>query len=122
MDSEINKMCQQKITTVMLRAATCCTARKVWRGQVPVQGHESGDAQNSGRAAAVAVSVTDSRHTAANAIDGAPPPNRVVIFQYPNKEASDKTWSESIKPWQMSEQVRKLADFPVFGVEAVEQK
>jgi uncharacterized protein (DUF1330 family) len=58
----------------------------------------------------------------ATAIDGAPPANRVLIFQYPNKEASDKAWSESIKPWQMSEQVRKLADFRVFGVEAVEQK
>jgi uncharacterized protein (DUF1330 family) len=54
----------------------------------------------------------------ATAIDGAPPPNRVLIFQYPNKEASDKAWSESIKPWQTSEQVRKLADFRVFGVEA----
>jgi hypothetical protein len=58
----------------------------------------------------------------ATAIDGVPPPNRVLIFQYPNKEVSDKAWSESIKPWQMSEQVRKLADFRVFGVEAVEQR
>jgi uncharacterized protein (DUF1330 family) len=58
----------------------------------------------------------------ATAIDGAPPANRVLIFQYPNKEASDKAWSETIKPWQTSEQVRKLADFRVIGVEAVEQK
>jgi uncharacterized protein (DUF1330 family) len=58
----------------------------------------------------------------ATAIDGAPPANRVLIFQYPNKEASDKARSESIKPWQMSEPVRKLADFRTFGVEAVEQK
>ena len=54
----------------------------------------------------------------ATAIDGAPPANRVLIFQYPNKEVSDKAWSQSIKPWQTSEQVRKLADFRVFGVEA----
>jgi uncharacterized protein (DUF1330 family) len=58
----------------------------------------------------------------ATAIDGAPPANRVLIFQYPNKEASDKAWSDSIKPWQTSEQVRKVADFRTIGVEAVEQK
>ena len=58
----------------------------------------------------------------ATALDGTLNANRVLIFQYPNKEASDKAWSQSIKPWQTSEQVRKLADFRVFGVEAVEQK
>jgi uncharacterized protein (DUF1330 family) len=56
------------------------------------------------------------------AIDGAAPANRVLIFQYPSKDAADKAWTESIKPWQMSDQVRRLADFRTIGVEAVEMK
>jgi uncharacterized protein (DUF1330 family) len=58
----------------------------------------------------------------ATAIDGTLTANRVLIFQYPNKAASDKVWSETIGPWETSDKVRKLADFHVIGVEGVEQK
>ena len=29
---------------------------------------------------------------------GAPPANRFLIFQWPNKEAADKVWAQSTKP------------------------
>ena len=30
---------------------------------------------------------------------GAPPANRFLIIEFPNKEAHDKFWAESAKPW-----------------------
>jgi uncharacterized protein (DUF1330 family) len=51
--------------------------------------------------------------------DGTPPANRFLIFQFPDKATSDRAWNESIKPWQTSENVRKLADFRVFGVAGI---
>jgi hypothetical protein len=48
--------------------------------------------------------------------------NRVLIFQYPSKEAMDKDWKANIEPWEMRADVRKLADFHAIGVEGVEQK
>ena len=54
--------------------------------------------------------------------DGAPPPNRFLIFQYADKDASDKAWNESIKNWQTSDKVRKLAEFRTWGVEGTQPK
>ena len=51
-----------------------------------------------------------------------PAANRFLIFQFANKATLDKAWTEHIKPWQMSEHVRKLADFHTISVEGVEQK
>ena len=48
--------------------------------------------------------------------------NRVLIFQYPSKEAIDKDWKANIELWEMRAAVRKLADFHAIGVEGVEQK
>ena len=58
----------------------------------------------------------------AQAIDATEVANRVLIFQYPNKEAADKDWKANIEPWEMRADVRKLADFHAIGVEGVEQK
>ena len=47
--------------------------------------------------------------------------NRFLIFQYPSKEAHEKVWTTSVKPW--IERVKgKFTDrFRVFGVEAAQQ-
>jgi uncharacterized protein (DUF1330 family) len=52
---------------------------------------------------------------------GAPPANRFLIFAWPNKEAHDKAWTETIKPWIDGEGT-KYADFREVGVEGIEQK
>lgn len=52
---------------------------------------------------------------------GAPPANRFLIFQWPNKEAADKVWAQSTKPWIDGEGV-KFADFRDVGVDGIEQK
>jgi uncharacterized protein (DUF1330 family) len=52
---------------------------------------------------------------------GAPPANRFLIFQWPNKEASDKVWAQTTKPWIDGEGV-KYADFRDVGLDGVEQK
>jgi len=51
---------------------------------------------------------------------GAAPPNRVLIVQWPNKEAADKNWTEVQKWWDSAGS--KYADFRDFGVEGIEQK
>ena len=48
--------------------------------------------------------------------------DRVLIFQYPSKEAMEKDWKANIEPWEMRADVRKLADFHAIGVEGIEQK
>jgi len=58
----------------------------------------------------------------ATAIDADSVANRVLIFQYPNKEAMEKDWKDNIAPWEMKPEVRKLADFHAIGVEGVEPK
>ena len=58
----------------------------------------------------------------ATVLDGTLDANRFLIFQFANKATLDKAWTEYIKPWQMSEHVRKLADFHTISVEGVEQK
>ena len=58
----------------------------------------------------------------ATALDGTLDANRVLIFQFANKAALDKAWSDDIKPWEMSDKVRKLAYFHAISVEGVEQK
>jgi uncharacterized protein (DUF1330 family) len=57
----------------------------------------------------------------AHGIVGAPPPNRFLIFVFPNKEAHEKYWAESVKPWMDGEGM-KYADFRAVGAEGVEQK
>ena len=56
------------------------------------------------------------------AVDAESVASRVLIFQYPNKEAMEKDWKDNIAPWEMKPEVRKLADFHAIGVEGVEQK
>jgi uncharacterized protein (DUF1330 family) len=51
-------------------------------------------------------------------LDGAPPPNRYLIFQYPDKATAQKVWTSDIKPWQTSEKVRHVAEFRTWLVEA----
>jgi hypothetical protein len=46
----------------------------------------------------------------------------VLIFQFANKAALDKAWADDIKPWEMRDDVRKLADFHAISVEGVEPK
>jgi uncharacterized protein (DUF1330 family) len=58
----------------------------------------------------------------ATAIDAESVANRVLIFQYPNKEAMEKDWKDNIAPWEMKAEVRKLADFHVIGVEGIAPK
>jgi uncharacterized protein (DUF1330 family) len=58
----------------------------------------------------------------ATVLDGTLDANRLLIFRFADKATLDKAWAEHIKPWQMSEHVRKLADFHTISVEGVEQK
>jgi uncharacterized protein (DUF1330 family) len=58
----------------------------------------------------------------ATAVDADSVANRVLIFQYPNKEAMENDWKANIEPWEMKPEVRKLADFHAIGVEGVEPK
>jgi uncharacterized protein (DUF1330 family) len=58
----------------------------------------------------------------ATVLDGTLDANRFLIFQFANKAALDKAWTEHIKPWQMRENVRQLADFHTISVEGVDQK
>lgn len=52
---------------------------------------------------------------------GAPPANRFLVFQWPSKEAADKVWVQSTKPWIDAEGM-KYADFRDVGLDGVEQK
>jgi uncharacterized protein (DUF1330 family) len=52
---------------------------------------------------------------------GAPPADRFLILQWPNKEAADKVWAQSTKPWIDAEGM-KYADFRDIGVEGIAQK
>jgi uncharacterized protein (DUF1330 family) len=52
---------------------------------------------------------------------GSAPANRFLITMFPSKEAHDKFWAESAKPWAGGEG-SKYADLRVIGVEGVEQK
>ena len=52
---------------------------------------------------------------------GAPPANRFLIFQWPSKEAADKVWAQSTKPWIDADGM-KYADFRDVGLEGIEQK
>ena len=56
------------------------------------------------------------------ALDGTLDANRVPIFQFANKAALEKAWADDIKPWEMRDDVRKLADFNAISVEGVEPK
>ena len=58
----------------------------------------------------------------ATALDGTLNANRVLIFQFANKAALEKAWADDIKPWEMRDDVRKLADFNAMSVEGVEPK
>jgi uncharacterized protein (DUF1330 family) len=56
----------------------------------------------------------------ATAFDAPSVANRVLIFQYPSKEAAQKDWKENIDAWEMNPKVRALADFHTIGVEGVQ--
>ena len=55
-------------------------------------------------------------------LDGTIAVNRLLIFQFADKAALDKAWNTDIKPWQMRDDVRKLAEFETFSIEGVESK
>ena len=55
-------------------------------------------------------------------LDGTIAANRLLIFQFADKAALDKAWNTDIKPWQMRDDVRKLAEFETFSIEGVESK
>ncbi len=55
-------------------------------------------------------------------LDGAIAANRLLIFQFADKAALEKAWNTDIKPWQMRDDVRKLAEFETFSIEGVEPK
>jgi len=57
----------------------------------------------------------------AQSMTGPPPANRFLITMFPDKEAHDKFWAESAKPWIDGEGM-KYADFRGVGVEGIEQK
>jgi hypothetical protein len=44
-----------------------------------------------------------------------------LIIRYPNNEAADKHWDESVSKW-WNDAGHKYADFRAIGVEGVEQK
>jgi uncharacterized protein (DUF1330 family) len=52
---------------------------------------------------------------------GAAAPNRVLIVQWPNKEAGDKTWAE-VQKWWDSAGSKYASDFRDIGIEGIEQK
>jgi len=52
---------------------------------------------------------------------GAPPSNRFIIFEFPNKAVFDKVWGESLRPWIDAEGT-KYADFRAVDVEGTELK
>jgi uncharacterized protein (DUF1330 family) len=51
-------------------------------------------------------------------LDGSPPPNRYLIFQYPDHATAMKMWTDHIKPWQSNEKVRAVAEFRTLLVNA----
>jgi uncharacterized protein (DUF1330 family) len=53
---------------------------------------------------------------------GAAPPNRVLILQWPNKEAADKNWTENVQQWWDSAGSKYASDFRDIGVEGIAQK
>jgi uncharacterized protein (DUF1330 family) len=53
---------------------------------------------------------------------GAAPPNRVLIVQWPNKEAADKVWAENVQKWWDSSGSKYASDFRDIGVQGIEQK
>ena len=50
--------------------------------------------------------------------DGAPPSNRYLIFQYPDKATHDKLNMEIIRPWQEKVKGKSTSTFRIVGVEA----
>jgi uncharacterized protein (DUF1330 family) len=56
----------------------------------------------------------------AQGLMGVPPPNRVLITVFPNKDANDKFWA-AVKSWADGE-AKKYAEFRFIGIEGVEQK
>jgi uncharacterized protein (DUF1330 family) len=52
---------------------------------------------------------------------GAAAANRVLIVQWPNKDAGDKTWTE-VQKWWDSGGSKYASDFRDIGVEGIEQK
>jgi len=52
---------------------------------------------------------------------GAAPANRILIVQWPNKEAADKNWPEAQKWWDGGGS-KYASDFRDIGVEGIEQK
>lgn len=53
---------------------------------------------------------------------GAAPANRVLVLQWPNKEASDKTWAEATLKWWETGGSKSASSLRDIGVEGIEQK
>ena len=50
--------------------------------------------------------------------DGAPPANRYLIFQFPDKATHDKVITETTRPWQEKVKGKSTSTFRIVGVEA----
>ncbi len=48
--------------------------------------------------------------------------NRFLIFMYPSKEAHDKVYNETIRPWAEKVKGKYTDRYRVFGVGGAEQK
>jgi uncharacterized protein (DUF1330 family) len=53
---------------------------------------------------------------------GAAPPNRVLIVLWPNKDAADKNWTESVQKWWDSAGSKYASSFRDISVQGIEQK
>ena len=53
--------------------------------------------------------------------DGAPPANRYLIFQFPDKATHDKVITETTRPWQEKVKGKSTSTFRIVGVEAAGQ-
>ena len=53
---------------------------------------------------------------------GAAPPNRVLIVQWPNKEAADKSWTDNVQKWWDGGGSKYASSFRDISVEGIEQK
>lgn len=53
---------------------------------------------------------------------GTAPSNRVLIVQWPNKDAADKTWAENVQRWWDGGGSKYASSFRDYGIQGIEQK
>ncbi len=57
----------------------------------------------------------------ATALEGTPPANRFLIVQFPNKQATEKNWTDNVRPWMKGAE-KYVPSFRSVGVEGIEAK